>query len=196
MGASGQTRSALPCRPGNSLVAQGEVPSIGNGTMRQVFFTAEGIFFRAIADFPALGGKRSCLPDPGRRMSQHIFILVLAGHFFTSIRKDDRTTGVRRGIALRNMDMPFCKAQISRRPFPVCGTGLLSRDHPRKGWHTVCPAPRPPPATSREASQNKNACWRTHSVENVFCLPRPLFRPTADAVAAAPIYSPRVNNPV
>lgn len=88
-------------------------------------------------------------------MSQHIFILVLTGHFFTSIRKDDRTTGVRRGIALRNMDMPFCKAQISRRPFPVCGTGLLSRDHPCKGWHTVCPAPRPPPATSREASQNK-----------------------------------------
>ena len=64
LGASGQTRSALPCRPGNSLVAQGEVPSTGNGTMRQVFFTAGGIFFRAPAALPASEEKRSCLPGP------------------------------------------------------------------------------------------------------------------------------------
>ena len=48
LGASGQTQSALPCRPGNSLVAQGEVPSIGNGAMRQVFFHCERDFFFAL----------------------------------------------------------------------------------------------------------------------------------------------------
>lgn len=53
LGASGQTQSALPCRPGNSLVAQGEVPSIGNGAMRQVFFSLrEGFFFALLLIFP------------------------------------------------------------------------------------------------------------------------------------------------
>ena len=73
LGASGQTQSALPCRPGNSLVAQGEVPSIGNGAMRQVFFTARGIFFRAIADFPVPARKkRSSDADKGG-MSENIY---------------------------------------------------------------------------------------------------------------------------
>lgn len=66
LGASGQTQSALPCRPGNSLVAQGEVPSIGNGTMRQVFFTTRGIFFRAIADFPVPARKKTELRRGGK----------------------------------------------------------------------------------------------------------------------------------
>jgi hypothetical protein len=62
LGASGQTQSALPCRPGNSLVAQGEVPSIGNGTMRQVFFTAEGIFFALLLIFPLWEEKDPACP--------------------------------------------------------------------------------------------------------------------------------------
>lgn len=156
LGASGQTRSALPCRPGNSLVAQGEVPSIGNGSMRQVFFTAEGIFFRAIADFPALGGKRSCPPEPGRRMSQNIFILVLTGFFFTSIRKNDRTTGASQDIALRNMDMPFCKAQLSRRPFPVCGPACSPGTiHARAGHRSaLLPVPLQPQAGKLPKTKN------------------------------------------
>ena len=61
MGASGQARPVLPCRPGNSLVAQGEVSSSRNGRTRQVFFTAAHLFLPGGAIFlsrPVTGRNR------------------------------------------------------------------------------------------------------------------------------------------
>ena len=80
LGASGQTQSALPCRPGNSLVAQGEVSSSRNGRTRQVFFTAAHLFLPGGAIFlsrPVTGRTR-----PGYFMT-----------FFLQYKKCDRTEG-------------------------------------------------------------------------------------------------------
>ena len=91
MGASGQTQSALPCRPGNSLVAQGEVPSIGNGAMRQVFFTVRGIFFRAIADFPVPARKKRA--QTRRKEACHkIYIAIRRSGEFLTGRSEKNTT--------------------------------------------------------------------------------------------------------
>lgn len=83
MGASGQTQSALPCRPGNSLVAQGEVPSIGNGTMRQVFFTAGRIFFALLLIFPLWEAKEPARPSQEAGCHKICFHIDPTGLFFT-----------------------------------------------------------------------------------------------------------------
>ena len=83
LGASGQTQSALPCRPGNSLVAQGEVPSIGNGAMRQVFFTARGIFFALLLIFP-FRQEKSGAQTRIKEACHKIYIAIRrSGDFFT-----------------------------------------------------------------------------------------------------------------
>lgn len=93
LGASGQTQSALPCRPGNSLVAQGEVPSIGNGAMRQVFFTVRGIFFRAIADFP-VPARKSGAQTRIKEACHKIYIAIRrSGEFLTGRSEKSRTCG-------------------------------------------------------------------------------------------------------
>lgn len=93
LGASGQTQSALPCRPGNSLVAQGEVPSIGNGAMRQVFFTARGIFFALLLIFPFRQEKSGA--QMRRKEACHkIYIAIRrSGDFFTGRSEKHPTCG-------------------------------------------------------------------------------------------------------
>ena len=91
LGASGQTQSALPCRPGNSLVAQGEVPSIGNGAMRQVFFTVRGIFFRAIADFP-VPARKSGAQTRIKEACHKIYIAIRRSGEFLTGRSEKHTT--------------------------------------------------------------------------------------------------------
>lgn len=91
LGASGQTQSALPCRPGNSLVAQGEVPSIGNGAMRQVFFTARGIFFALLLIFP-FRQEKSGAQTRIKEACHKIYIAIRrSGDFFTG-RSEKHTT--------------------------------------------------------------------------------------------------------
>lgn len=93
LGASGQTQSALPCRPGNSLVAQGEVPSIGNGAMRQVFFTARGIFFALLLIFP-FRQEKSGAQTRIKEACHKIYIAIRRnGDFFTGRSKKHTTCG-------------------------------------------------------------------------------------------------------
>lgn len=93
LGASGQTQSALPCRPGNSLVAQGEVPSIGNGAMRQVFFTARGIFFALLLIFP-FRQEKSGAQTRIKEACHKIYLAIRRnGDFFTGRSKKHTTCG-------------------------------------------------------------------------------------------------------
>ena len=91
LGASGQTQSALPCRPGNSLVAQGEVPSIGNGAMRQVFFTARGIFFALLLIFPFRQEKNGAQMRIKEACHKIYLAIRRSGDFFTG-RSEKHTT--------------------------------------------------------------------------------------------------------
>lgn len=91
LGASGQTQSALPCRPGNSLVAQGEVPSIGNGAMRQVFFTARGIFFALLLIFP-FRQEKSGAQTRRKEACHKIYIAIRRSGEFLTGRSEKNTT--------------------------------------------------------------------------------------------------------
>lgn len=166
MGASGQTQSALPCRPGNSLVAQGEVPSIGNGTTRQVFFTAGRIFFRAIADFPALRGKSPCPPEPG--------ILGVIKYVFTSTRLGFFSHAVRKKLAEHRSraDIPLWLSACpsAQKNFQTAHPGLPDRPDLQpllQGLTRALPCP-PTPVRTEKLPQAKTVCAEANSM-GMFC---------------------------
>ena len=124
LGASGQTQSALPCRPGNSLVAQGEVPSIGNGTMRQVFFTAGRIFFALLLIFPLWEAKEPARPSQEAGCHKICFYIDPTGLFFTCRTKKISGASKPRRHSSPATGMPFCiREETSGQPTPVCRTG-------------------------------------------------------------------------
>ena len=108
MGASGQTQSALPCRPGNSLVAQGEVPSIGNGTMRQVFSLREGFFFALLLIFPLWEAKEPARPSQEAGCHKICFYIDPTGLFFTCRTKKISGAPKPRRHSSPATGMPFC----------------------------------------------------------------------------------------
>lgn len=169
MGASGQTQSALPCRPGNSLVAQGEVPSIGNGTMRQVFFTAGRIFFRAIADFPALGGKSPCHPSQEAGCHKICFYIDPTGLFFTC-----RTKKISEAPEPRRHPSPATGIPSAQKNFQTALPGLPDRpalQAPARTGHELSPAPAPSSA-NRKISPSKNSLCGSKQHGDVLPLPR------------------------
>lgn len=181
MGASGQTQSALPCRPGNSLVAQGEVPSIGNGTMRQVFFTAGRIFFRAIADFPALGGKRSCPPEPGSLgVIKYVFTSTRLGFFSHAVRKKLAEHRSRADIPLWLSACPS-----AQKNFQTAHPGLPDRPDLQpllQGLTRALPCPTPSVRTEK-FPQAKTVCVGAISM-GMFCPCHGQSLRTSDVVAA------------
>ena len=125
LGASGQTQSALPCRPGNSLVAQGEVPSIGNGTMRQVFFhCGKDFFFALLLIFPLWEAKEPARPSQEAGCHKICFYIDPTGLFFTCRTKKISGAPKPHRHSSPATGIPFCiREKTSGQPTPVCRTG-------------------------------------------------------------------------
>jgi len=117
LGASGQTQSALPCRPGNSLVAQGEVPSIGNGAMRQVFFTARGIFFALLLIFPFRQEKSGAQMRIKEACHKIYLAIRRSGDFFTGRSEKHTTCG-----SMKQKRSP-ATSRIGAAPSALCRRG-------------------------------------------------------------------------
>lgn len=180
MGASGQTQSALPCRPGNSLVAQGEVPSIGNGTTRQVFFTAGRIFFALLLIFPLWEAKEPARPSQEAGCHKICFYINPTGLFFTCVRKK-----IREAPEPRRHPSPATGMPSAQKKFPDGPPGLPDRptsSPPLQGLTRAlsCPAPS---SANRRTSPSKNSLCGSNQHGDVFPLPRAVPR-TSDVVAA------------
>lgn len=169
MGASGQTQSALPCRPGNSLVAQGEVPSIGNGTMRQVFFTAGRIFFALLLIFPLWEAKEPARPSQEAGCHKICFHIDPTGLFFTC-----RTKKISGAPKPRRHPSPATGMPSAQKNFRTAHPGLPDRptsSPPLQGLTRAlsCPAPS---SANRRTSPSKNSLCGSNQHGDVLPLPR------------------------
>lgn len=152
----------FPAVQGTALLLKARFLLSGMGRCVKFFSLQKGFFFALLLIFPLWEEKIL----PARARKTHVttyFILVLTGLFFTYVRKNDRTTGA-------SQDTALLQSTTFQTAVPGLRAGLLSRDHPCKGWTQICPAPRPPPATSREASQNKKQLAGGHTALKG-CLP-------------------------
>lgn len=170
----------FPAVQGTALLLKARFLLSGMGRCVKFFSLREGFFFALLLIFPLWEAKAPAHPSQEAGCHKICFYIDPTGLFFTCRTKKLAKHRSRADILLR-LPAYLPRKKISRRPSPVCRTGLLSRLPQR--LDTSSPLPPPPPARTEELPQAKTVCVGANSM-GMFCPCHGAVPPHAGCLAA------------
>ena len=168
----------FPAVQGTALLLKARFLLSGMGRCVKFFSLREGFFFALLLIFPLWEAKAPA--HPSQEAGCHKICFYIDPTFSHAVRKKLAKHRSRADILLR-LPAYLPRKKISRRPSPVCRTGLLSRLP--QGLDTSSPLPPPPPARTEKFPQAKTVCVGANSM-GMFCPCHGAVPPHAGCLAA------------